>query len=112
MTAKRVGSGMSLRPAQTVCTYETYKHRLGRRNCSAAVRAGSSYSDVVSRMTLMTKVQALFRRKPLTDDELKKRETAERAKADLNDLKGAARPGTQGYAQLERLRDNDTYPPS
>jgi len=63
-------------------------------------------------MALMTKIQALFRRKPLTDDELRKRETSERAGADLKDLKGAARPGTQGYAQLERLRDNDTYRPS
>jgi hypothetical protein len=48
----------------------------------------------------------------MTDDELRERETAERAKADLRDLKGAARPGTGGYAQLERLRDNDTYRPS
>jgi hypothetical protein len=62
-------------------------------------------------MTLVAKIQALFRRKPMTDDELRKRETAESAKADLKDLKGAARPGTQGYAQLERLRDNDTYRP-
>jgi hypothetical protein len=44
--------------------------------------------------------------------QLVKRETAERAKADLSDLKDTARSGTGGYAQLERLRDNDTYRPS
>jgi hypothetical protein len=63
-------------------------------------------------VSVVAKFQALFRRKPLTDDELREHETAERVKADLRDLKGAARPGTGGYAQLERLRDNDTYRPS
>ncbi len=53
-------------------------------------------------MRFVTNVRNRMRRKPLTDDDLRRLSEAAAAKADLRELKSVGRPGPGGMTQLER----------